>query len=190
MRMHDPISPDQFASLPVQIRQEVELDCTPQALFAIFDDVVAWTRWLGITVDWHDKPPYAAGMSRTITTGPVRALERFTIYENGSRMAFFFERSTLWMVRAFAEDWRVEPIGADRCRLVWRVAIAMRWPFAPFGFLVRLGMIRMGRRGLPVLSEMASQRADQTRAAMAEKASVKKPESMPDATSSGTPSGK
>ncbi len=92
---HTRVEPEQRGALPVQIEQQVELDCTPAVLFDVFEDAAAWKTFMDLDVHWHGEPPYAPGSSRTITAGSLHALERFTVYSRGERMAFCFRRKRL-----------------------------------------------------------------------------------------------
>ena len=148
-----PVEPEARAALPVQVEQTIELACSAEVLFDVFEDPASWPVWLGITVDWHDEPPFAAGCSRTIRSGPLRALERFTVYERNARMAFFFEKSTSGFFEAFAEDWIVTSTGPDTCTLTWRVGIQPRGVWSILGFGFRIAMNRLGRQGFPKLQE-------------------------------------
>lgn len=81
-------------------------------------DGVAWTEWLPITkVTWTSPEPFDVGTTRTVEIGKEIVEEVFFGWEDGRRMAFRFEASTL-PVHAAVEDYRIED-HAEGCELVW-----------------------------------------------------------------------
>ena len=59
-------------------------------------DAQAWTQWLPITkVTWTSPKPFGPGTTRTVEVGPQVIEETFFAWEEGTRMAFRFERSSL-----------------------------------------------------------------------------------------------
>ena len=69
----------------------------------------------------------------------MTADEHFFIWEEGRRHAFYLTRLNLPIFTAFAEDYVVEPDGADGCRFTWRLAVtpsAFGRPGAPLNTLM------------------------------------------------------
>lgn len=81
-------------------------------------DPVAWTEWLPITkVTWTSPEPFAVGTTRTVEIGPQIVEETFFIWEEGRRMAFRFERSSL-PISAAVEDYEIRDVRGG-CELHW-----------------------------------------------------------------------
>jgi hypothetical protein len=69
----------------------------------------------------------------------MAAHEYFFIWEEGRRQAFYITQLNLPLFRSFAEDYVVEPDGADRCRFTWRGGLtprALGRPGAPLNKLM------------------------------------------------------
>ena len=120
-------------------------------------DPQAWTEWLPITkVEWTSPQPYGVGTTRTVEIGDNIVDETFIIWEEGSRMAFRFDRSG-FPVTAGVEDYHVvdAPGGSE---LHWSCRMS---PTLPRGFLLNTQM-RLGFRFmLPKLKKLIA--ADPTR---------------------------
>ena len=102
---------------------------------------------------WTSPRPFGVGTTRTARAlGGANVLEeRFFAWEEGRRMAFTAERSSMPLFKRFAEDYVVEPDGAETL-FTWTVAIepkdAYRLPvkvLAP-AFKAALGQIPSGGR--------------------------------------------
>lgn len=99
---------------------------TPEQIFDVFEDAGAWSSWAtAITyVEWTSPFPLVAGSTRRVTMlGGLVAEETFLAYERGSRMAFRFDRVSKPMVEAFAEDYRVTPVGDGRSVVDWTMGL-------------------------------------------------------------------
>jgi hypothetical protein len=71
--------------------------------------------------------------------------EYFFIWEEGRRYAFYFTQANLPVFASVAEDYVVEPDGANRCRFTWRVGLAptrLGRPGAPLNKLLFTGFFR------------------------------------------------
>ena len=55
--------------------------------------------------------------------GAMTADAHFFIWEEGQRYALFVTQINVPLLKSFAEDYVVEPNGADGCRFTWRIAI-------------------------------------------------------------------
>lgn len=90
----------------------------PQVVWNALLDGPAWTEWLPITkVTWTSPKPFGPGTTRTVEVGDQVIEETFFAWDEGKRMAFRFERSTL-PVSAAVEDYRVMPVEGG-CELRW-----------------------------------------------------------------------
>lgn len=121
----EPVGDDYAERAPVVFPHTVDLACTPEELFAIFEDPKSWPRWApGIgRVDWTSPQPYAAGTTRTVTFwGGTQVFEVFHTWDPPHRMGFHFVGTTEEIWRSFSERYEVTSTGARSCRLTWTVA--------------------------------------------------------------------
>lgn len=119
----------------------------PRAVWAALRDAETWTKWLPITgVEWTSPEPFGVGTTRTVWIGKQVVEEVFFAWEEGKRMAFRFDRTTL-PVKAFVEDYQVHET-PDGCRLDWRFGGKAPLFLGP---LITAQMKSGGRKGLPKL---------------------------------------
>jgi hypothetical protein len=87
------------------------------------DDPMRYCRIIS-RIDWTSPRPFAAGTTRTVRV--LRGLfvidERYVRWEEGRRKVFVGVGMNLPVLRRFAEDYVVEPVGADRSRFTWTAA--------------------------------------------------------------------
>jgi len=113
-------------------------------------DAQAWTQWLPITkVTWTSPKPFGPGTTRTVEVGPQVIEETFFAWEEGTRMAFRFERSSL-PVSAAVEDYRVVPVEGG-CEMRWSGKAS-----APLilGSLVTAQLTKGLKEGMPKLEAL------------------------------------
>lgn len=110
-------------------------------------DPVAWTEWLPITkVTWTSPEPFGVGTTRTVEIGNEIVEETFFAWEEGRRMAFRFEASTL-PVSAAVEDYRL--VGVDGgCEMHWTGKASA---FPPLGGVITGQLEKSLREGMPKL---------------------------------------
>lgn len=119
----------------------------PEMVWKALLDPVAWTEWLPITkVTWTSPEPFGVGTTRTVEVGDQIIEETFFAWEEGRRMAFRFEASTL-PVNAAVEDYRVVPVDGG-CEMRWTGKASA---FPPLGGVIT-GQLEKGlREGMPKL---------------------------------------
>jgi hypothetical protein len=97
-----------------------------------------WCR--GLNIRWTSRPPFGVGSTRQAKVlGLMTGEEYFFLWEEGRRQAFYFTHANLPVFTSIAEDYVVEPDGADRCRFTWRVGLtpsAIGKPGAPLNKLL------------------------------------------------------
>ena len=124
-----------------------EFPFPPDAVWNALRDGETWTKWLPITeVEWTSPEPFGVGTTRTVWIGKQIVEEVFFAWEEGRRMAFRFDRTTL-PVKAFVEDYQVHET-PNGCRLDWR--FRGKAPFL-LGPIINGQMKSSGKKGLPVL---------------------------------------
>lgn len=148
LRAHKAVAEEYLAKGAVVVRHAFPFPSA--AVWAALLDAEAWTQWLPITkVTWTSPQPFAVGTTRTVEIGAQVVEETFFAWDEGSRMAFRFEQSSL-PVSAAVEDYRVVPT-AGGCELVW--AGKASGPF-PLGWLVSRQLAGTIRSGLPKLEAL------------------------------------
>ena len=131
----------------------------PEMVWKALLDAHAWTQWLPITkVTWTSPDPFGPGTTRTVEVGDQTIEETFFAWEDGRRMAFRFERSTL-PVSAAVEDYRVVPTDSG-CELRWTGKAS-----APLmmGGLVTAQLTKGLKEGLPKLEALIAAEPDRFR---------------------------
>lgn len=117
---------DFFDQAPIRMVTEVELPCSPQQLFEIFEDAESWAVWVDVIekVDWTSPSPFAIGTTRSVEMpGGMIAYEEFLAWDAPRHMAFRFNQFTQKFLKAFGENYEVEDLGNDSCRLTWTVGM-------------------------------------------------------------------
>ena len=117
-----------FAAASKRYSTTVDLDCTPDQLFDVFEDADAWPQWVPPIqhVEWTSPMPPRVGTTRTVQmAGGVEITERFTAWERGRHMQFVFQTFSRPGLDGFGEDYRVTDLGNGRCRLRWTMAMEM-----------------------------------------------------------------
>jgi len=117
-----------FETAPFLFPTEIDLDCSPDKLFDIFEEAESWTVWATpIThVEWTSPKPFGVGTTRTVSLSNGVGEEEFIAWERGKRMAFRFNRSSTKNMNAFGEDYVVTDLGSGRCRLRWTVGMDLK----------------------------------------------------------------
>lgn len=117
LKAHKPVGEDYLATAK-QSSAVHRFSFPPQMVWNALLDDRAWTEWLPITkVTWTSPKPFGPGTTRTVEVGAQVIEEAFFAWDEGKRMAFRFERSTL-PVSAAVEDYRVVPVEGG-CELRW-----------------------------------------------------------------------
>lgn len=114
-------------------------------------DPAAWTEWLPLDeVIWDDPAGTTVGSKRTVKVGKNTIEETFLAWEPGHRLAFRFEKSDL-PVSAFAEDYIVESVSAEACRLIWRIRGDAFFLIKP---MLYGRLLKSGEAGMPKLAAL------------------------------------
>ncbi|MEZ4287469.1 MAG: SRPBCC family protein [Polyangiales bacterium] len=124
------VSIDEIHSTPFSYSAEIEIPCSADHLFDVFEDAHAWTVWADAIkkVQWTSDKPFGVGTTRTVWLHGGRVgYEEFIEWKRGERMAFVFTKGNL-PVSFFAEDYAVKSLGSDRCRVRWTMALGPTGP--------------------------------------------------------------
>ena len=144
-----PVDLDFAARAPWSFENVVDLDATPDEVFALFADGESWPRWFpGIrNVTWTSPEPKGVGTTRTVTLATATVFEHFVAWEPGRRFAFRFEGANRPLFRALLEDYVLEPLDGGRTRFTYRVAVDPTWLLRLLGPLARGLLARTFRGG-------------------------------------------
>jgi hypothetical protein len=104
-----------------------------------------WCR--GLSIRWTSARPFGVGTTREakVLGGALTGQEKFFVWEEGRRYAFYFTTANLPVFASLAEDYTVQPDGVSRCRFTWRVGLtptALGRPGAPVNKLLFSGFFR------------------------------------------------
>jgi hypothetical protein len=78
-------------------------------------------------VRWTSAPPHQPGSTRSVwMRGGVQVDETFFAWEPDRRIAFAVTAASTRLLAALAEDYEITPLEGGRCRLRWRMGIALR----------------------------------------------------------------
>jgi hypothetical protein len=83
-----------------------------------------WCR--GATINWTSTRPFSVGTTRQVKVlgGVLKLHERFFVWEEGRRSAFYATEANVPLFKSVAEDYVVEPDGPNRCTFTWKIALA------------------------------------------------------------------
>jgi Polyketide cyclase / dehydrase and lipid transport len=87
------------------------------------ENPLSWCRVLD-RITWTSERPFGVGTTREVVAlkGLNVFRERFFRWEEGRRKSFTVVQASAPLVRAFAEDYLVEPVGQGACTFTWTIA--------------------------------------------------------------------
>jgi Polyketide cyclase / dehydrase and lipid transport len=87
----------------------------------VADDPMASYCRIISRIDWTSPRPFTSGTTRTVRVlgGLFVIDESYVRWDEGRRKVFVGVRMNLPLIRRFAEDYLVEPLGPDRSRFTW-----------------------------------------------------------------------
>ncbi len=118
-----------FEKAPFVYVAEQEVKVSAEAVFASLQSAEDWPCWaMPIQrVEWTSPEPFGIGTTRTVyMVGGLTGYEEFIAWERGREMAFCFTHASKNNVESFAERYQIEPLGPDRCRVRWTMAMKPR----------------------------------------------------------------
>jgi Polyketide cyclase / dehydrase and lipid transport len=142
-----------FTSAPHVFRYSKRFAAPPERVWeslASDESVAAWSPTVS-AVKWLDPRPFGVGTTREVVLAPglSRVHERFFRWDEGHGYSFLVYEASLPVLKRFAEDYVVEPEGADgeATRFTWTVAIepkpAFALPFKPLAPVLKLAFGRI-----------------------------------------------
>ena len=123
-----------YRAAPIVFRASAELKAPVAQVWGLLDDL----NWLPLLrFRWETAPPHGPNSLRRLAIGRYfYVIEDCLHVVPNARLSFYMPEVTFPGLRAFAEDYRLEPT-AEGTRLTWTVAIEPKG--AGLGFLSPLG---------------------------------------------------
>jgi hypothetical protein len=122
-----PVDETFFSTAPMRLRAGFEI---PRPAAAVWDELTGehplhWCRILD-DVRWTSERPFGVGTTREVNAlrGANKLREHYFLWEEGRRHSFYVVETTAPIITSLAEDYLVEPKGADACRFTWTIAVA------------------------------------------------------------------
>jgi len=142
----EPADDEFFTSAPHVFRYQKRFAATPEQVWESLTSDVSIAAW-GPTikeVKWTSPRPFGVGTTRDVVApGGSTMRERYFRWDEGHSHAFYVYESSLPLLRRFAEDYIVEPDGAETL-FTWVVAIepkdAFRLPVKVLAPLLKAGL--------------------------------------------------
>lgn len=132
----DKVGLEYFHSAPYLFRSSVNIRCTPQQLFAGFEDADSWPAWaMPIThVEWTSPKPFGVGTTRNVTMlGNLIGYEEFLLWKPCTEMAFRFNQVNKdETLASFGEHYLVTDRQDGTLDLIWTVGMEPVGPGAWF----------------------------------------------------------
>jgi hypothetical protein len=120
----EPADEDFLTSAPVHYSDTFEIPRPAEDIWRELtsDKPLDWCRVLSIR--WTSPRPFGVGTTRqaTVMRGS-KVQERYFLWEEGHRHAFYVTEASAPLFRRLAEDYVVEPDGPSRCRFTWTIAL-------------------------------------------------------------------
>ena len=120
---------DYFTNAKNAYKAVVEIEATPEQVFACFEDADAWPAWAPpITkVEWTSPKPFGLGTTRTVSMiAGLVGEETFIAWDYPKRMAFCFTHSSQGLVESFAEDYQVTVLDNGKTQVIWTMAMTAK----------------------------------------------------------------
>jgi carbon monoxide dehydrogenase subunit G len=124
---------DFFNTAPIRVTVEAKVARPPSEVFAaLAHDPANWGEFFpgfDKTGRFDTPGPHGVGSRRTVRFTVIKAEETILAWDEGARWAFRVDSVLAPVFHAFAEDYRVEPVGTDATRLRWTMACEPRLAF-------------------------------------------------------------
>jgi hypothetical protein len=122
----EPAGEEFFESAPMQLRAHFDVPKPAAEVWGELtgDDALHWCRILN-EVTWTSPRPFGVGTTREVTAlrGANCLREHYFLWEEGRRHSFYVVEASAPLFRRLAEDYLVEPTGAESCRFTWTIAV-------------------------------------------------------------------
>jgi Polyketide cyclase / dehydrase and lipid transport len=149
----EPADDDFLASAPHIFRYQKRFAAPPEKVWESLtsdDSLTAWSSMIK-ELTWTSPRPFGVGTTREVLPpGGPRVRERYFRWDEGHSHAFYVYESSLPLFRRFAEDYIVEPDGAETV-FTWIMAFepkaALALPFKVLAPAMKAGFGRIPSGG-------------------------------------------
>lgn len=146
-----------FNKAPFRLITDIEIEAAPEQIFSAFEDPEAWVYWVKpiAEVKWTSSKPFNKGTTRTVTMNDGLIIhEEFLLWEEYSRIAFYFTQISKAIFESLAEDYVVTDLGNGRSRVRWNFSFKAKGIFKILLFLYKPVMLRDNKKTLVKLKEI------------------------------------
>ena len=142
---------------PVRVTVSAVVDAPVADVFkAVATDPTGWADWcpgFSAASRWTSAPPYGVGSQRSMRAFGTTFDETILAWDENRRWAFRVDETGIPTLRAFAEEWRFDPVGPAQTRLTWTMAADAGVPAfwlrgclrAQMSVMLRIAARRIGR---------------------------------------------
>ncbi len=146
MPTHPVKQPDWIDTAPILVSETIEIDASPDRVWAHIADHTAWPEWFDALDEVRPgSRSTGVGGTRQVVAKPITIDEQFTAWDEGEHFAFAIVGSKLPMLAAAAESVRLASIDDGRCRVTYRQGVEGR---RGLGWLMKLAWTPAAK-GLP-----------------------------------------
>lgn len=149
---------DWLPRAPQRFSNDVDIALSPDELFGVLARADTWPRWASVIrhVEYTTPAPHGVGTTRVVRmAGGMVGDEEFLVWEPGRQLAFRFNSSGTKTLRAFLENYRLEPV-AGGTRLTWELGMDTGGASKLFAPISRAFTNAMFRRFLRNLRELCA----------------------------------
>ncbi len=152
MPTHPVKQPEWIDSAPIIVSESIEIDATPDEVWAHIADHASWPEWFdSLTEIQPGTTSTGVGGTRRVIIKPLSIDEVFTAWDEGEHFAFAIVGSKLPMLAAAAESVRLEAIAEGRCRVTYRQGVEGR---KGLGWLMKLAWTPAAKGLAPALAAL------------------------------------
>jgi hypothetical protein len=121
----EPVEESFLASAPVRYSDTFAIARPPAQVWSelVSEKPLDWCR--ALSIHWTSPRPFGVGTTRqaSVLRGASKVQERYFLWEEGRRHAFYVTEANVPAFKRLAEDYLVEPDGPGRCRFTWTIAV-------------------------------------------------------------------
>lgn len=152
---------DFLTSAPHIFRYQKRFAAPPEKVWQSLISDESLTAWSSMIKEltWTSPRPFGVGTTREVLPlGGPRVRERYFLWDEGHRHSFYVYESSMPLFKRFAEDYVVEPEGADTL-FTWTVAMepkgALALPFKVIAPAMKAGFGRIPGDGQKYFANQA-----------------------------------
>jgi len=134
---------DWVNTAPIRVVRDLEVRATPEAVFSVLSDHVAWPLWYaGMRRVRVQGQCDGAGARRVVWLRGARLEEHVIVFEEPCQIAFAVVSSNLPGLHSLTSDWRLAPVGRERTRLTMTIGAEVSGLFRYVPWVARIPIER------------------------------------------------